>query len=71
MTAAVATTIASPNMILSREDHEPLLIKIIVPRLDFQGLLFSFHEFIPEAVCYLNGSLAAIQYFQATNLLII
>ena len=53
-------------MILDRKDHEALLVEVIISRLDFhglQGLLFSFHEFIPEAVCYLKGGPAAILIF--------
>lgn len=61
-------------MILGRKDHETLFGEIIISLLDlhrFERLLFCFHEFIPEAVCYLSGGSAAIlNIFKRQNYLL-
>lgn len=72
MTAAATTTITPLQMVLLRKDHEPLLVKVVVARLNGQGLdllLFPIHEFIVTALCYsfLAGS-SLLQYSQGTNL---
>lgn len=74
MATTVATTITPSQVILSRKDHKTLFVEVTIPRLNFHGLpglLFNFHEFIPEAVCYLAGRPTAILLFQDANLLII
>ena len=56
MAAAATATISSSQMVLCRKNHEPLLIEVIVARLNGQGLgrlLFPIHEFIATALCYI------------------
>lgn len=65
MTAATAATIPTPQMVLSRKNHEPLLVQVIVARLNVQGperLLFPIHEFIAGAVCYLYWLISSHSY---------
>jgi len=71
MAAAATATISSSQMVLCRKNHEPLLIIVIIARLNgyrLSRLLFPIHEFIAMARCCLLAGLDLLHYFQSTNL---